>query len=411
MPNKSRNPLGGIGEAFSDRNFRIYSIGSVGSWASFFIQLVAVAWLAWELTHSTKWLAAVALLDLLPNILLMPLAGAIADRFDRHKIMLVTSALCGFQAIALAILAYLQILDIWLLAFLALVHGIIITFMVPAMYGIIPRFIAKERVASAIAVNASYTQLTSFVGPAFAGWLLLNYGTTFAFVINAAGYCLLISAFLLLKDREDFDQGIQTGRSIRGEILSGFSYIFSKRVIVFLILISLVADALSHGFLHMVPAFSDLVLGLGVIGVSVIYSLRGVGATAAAVMLAYLGEKVAKINWVFWAFLGSSLSLLGLVSVTNLYFVGFFAAMMGFTNEIRKTIGFTIIQLTVEENQRGRVTGSLFMVNQIAAGLAVYLIGSIAGDFGLRYPFAAGACFAIFFWLFLHLAYNKRKAG
>ncbi len=59
--------LGGIGLAFADRNFCIYSVGSIGSWVSFFVQLVAVAWLTWELTKSTTWLAIIALLDIAPK--------------------------------------------------------------------------------------------------------------------------------------------------------------------------------------------------------------------------------------------------------------------------------------------------------------------------------------------------------
>ena len=67
--------LGGIAEAFGDRNFRWYSLGSVVSWLSFFVQAVAVSWTAWDLTHSTAWLAIVALADATANIVLMPIGG------------------------------------------------------------------------------------------------------------------------------------------------------------------------------------------------------------------------------------------------------------------------------------------------------------------------------------------------
>ena len=150
------NRLGGIGLAFSDRNFRIYSAGSIGSWVSFFVQLVAVSWLAWELTKSTNWLAIVALLDIIPNVVLMPFAGAFADRHDRHRIMVWTSTLLLIQSSALAAAAWFGILNIWLLSALVLVHGVLISFMVPAMFGILPRFVGKKALPSAIAVSSSY---------------------------------------------------------------------------------------------------------------------------------------------------------------------------------------------------------------------------------------------------------------
>ena len=80
--------LGGIAEAFADRNFRWYSLGSIISWLSFFVQAVAVSWTAWDLTHSTAWLAIVALADATANIVLMPIGGGLAEKLasDRRAV-------------------------------------------------------------------------------------------------------------------------------------------------------------------------------------------------------------------------------------------------------------------------------------------------------------------------------------
>jgi MFS family permease len=102
------NPLGGIGEAFADRNFRWYSLGSIVSWLSFFVQAVAVSWTAWDLTHSTRWLAIVALADAAPNITLMPIGGVLADRRDRLPILLASYGCATVQAVILAALAALH---------------------------------------------------------------------------------------------------------------------------------------------------------------------------------------------------------------------------------------------------------------------------------------------------------------
>src|SRR5690349_9652254 len=98
--------LGGIGEALADRNFRVYTIGSVISWVAFFMQVVAVSWTAWELTHSTKWLAVIAVLDIAPNILFVPLGSTLADRYDRFRIVVISYTFALLQAAALALLAY-----------------------------------------------------------------------------------------------------------------------------------------------------------------------------------------------------------------------------------------------------------------------------------------------------------------
>ncbi|MEO1159310.1 MAG: MFS transporter, partial [Pseudomonadota bacterium] len=191
MQNDKPKWLGGIGEAFADRNFRIYSIGSIGSWISFFVQLVAVAWLTWELTASTTWLAIIALLDILPNVFLTPLAGAIADRHDRYTILIITSCLLLLQAVGMAVLAWLDLLTIWPLAALVFLHGTIISFMVPAMYGTLPRFVHRSVLSSSIAVASAYTHFALFAGPALGGWIIAKHGLTMAFVVNALGYCAL----------------------------------------------------------------------------------------------------------------------------------------------------------------------------------------------------------------------------
>lgn len=398
--------LGGISEAYSDRNFRIYSVGSIGSWISFFVQIVTVSWLTWELTESTKWLAAMALLDILPNVFLMPVAGALADRFDRHKIMIVTSTLLFFQSALLAGLAWTNVLTVWTLAALVLAHGIFISFMVPAMYGIIPRFIARPTVPSAIAVASAYSQLAVFIGPALAGWIIADYGTTIAFVVNALGYVLLIGAFLCLKTPQEYVPPEPSARSFFGDISDGATYIFGQRTIGALLIVLLVADAVALGFIHMLPAYADQVLEMGVIGMTVVLATRGLGATAPALRLAYLGKGAARVDHVLWAFLAALIALAALVQVSNLYLAATIAAVMGFASETRKTGTMTIIQLVVSENQRGRVMGTVFMMSQMAAGIGAYMIGAFAVGAGVQVPTMVGVLFGLCVWIGL---YVRRK--
>ena len=128
--------LGGIADAFEDRNFRRYSVGSIVSWRSYFVQAVAVSWTTWDLTHSTRWLAIVAL---------MPLGGVVADRHDRVRVLLISYALATLQAAVLAGLAFAGELTIGLLAALSFLHGAIHAFSIPAQFGFLPRFVERRR--------------------------------------------------------------------------------------------------------------------------------------------------------------------------------------------------------------------------------------------------------------------------
>ena len=84
--------LGGIGEAFADRNFRIYSVGSIVSWITYFVQDIAFSWTAWEITRSTAWLAAVAGLTTSATVVFLPLGGVLADRYDRFNMVRIAYA-------------------------------------------------------------------------------------------------------------------------------------------------------------------------------------------------------------------------------------------------------------------------------------------------------------------------------
>src|SRR5689334_23075884 len=123
--------FGGIGAAFADRNFRIYSVGAIVSWLSYFVQDVALAWVTWDLTHSTTWLALIAALEIVPNVLILPFGGVLADRFDRVRIVVITHMLALLQAAALAFLAFEGRLTIGALTVLTFVHGVIHGLSVP----------------------------------------------------------------------------------------------------------------------------------------------------------------------------------------------------------------------------------------------------------------------------------------
>jgi MFS family permease len=282
--------LGGIGDALAGRNFRIFSIGSITSWFSFFVQVVAVSWTAWELTHSTIWLAIIALLDIAPNVLLVPLGSVLADRYDRFRIEIIAYVLALLQALALAILAYSDVLTIWPLAMLVFLHGAIHSFSVPAAYGLLPRFVARERLASAIAVNSAYTQAAILVGPALAGWVILHYGSALAFAINVAGYVIFLISAAFLRTPAGYRQPPRSDRSVVGDFVDGARYIFGHHGISALLILMLLGDVLAVSLYHMLPAFSTGNLGLGVEGMTTILAVYGGGATLAALWLAQGGS-------------------------------------------------------------------------------------------------------------------------
>jgi MFS family permease len=397
--------LGGIGEALADRNFRIYTIGSITSWTSFFVQVVAVSWAAWELTHSTTWLAIIALLDIAPNLLLVPLGSALADRYDRYRIVVVTYTLALLQALALAVLSYADALTIWPLAALAFLHGAIHSFSVPATYGMLPRFVARERLASAIAVNSAYNQAAIVAGPALAGWLILHHGVAIAFAVNVLGYAIYLASAAFLRTPADFRQPAKSGRSVLGDLVDGARYISSHPGISALLILMLLGDVLAVSLYHMLPAFSATSLGHGVEGMSTILAAYGIGATLAALWLAHGGSARVSPTIVLRAFAVYACAIGGLILTGNLWLAATAALFWGIFGQIRSTGTVALLQTSIPDHQRGRVMGTEFLFSRIAGGIGTYLVGTVAEQHGLQIPMLVVVALCLVAWAW---AYARR---
>jgi MFS family permease len=398
--------LGGVGDAFADRNFRIYSIGSILSWLSFYVQMVAISWTAWELTHSTTWLAIIAVLDIAPNLIFLPLGGVLADRVDRFRMVLTAYAAAWLHVLVLTILAYAGALTIMPLATLAFAHGLIHSFSIPAAYGMMPRFIARERLSSAIAVSSAYTQFAIFAGPALAGWIILHYGVAAAFATNVVGYLIFFASAAFLRTPESYVQPPASGRSVLGDIADGARYILSHRGVTALLLLMLMGDALSTAVYQMLPAIADRMLDRGVAGMSGLLSAAGFGATLAALWLAHGGAARAKADRVLWAFLALTLAAAVLMFAGNLPIAIAAMVAFGFAGETRSTGTVSILQTSVSDAQRGRVMSTQFMLKRMAGGAGTILIGAAAQRYGLRTPMLIAAGLAMAAWA---IAFANRK--
>jgi MFS family permease len=390
--------LGGIADAFEDRNFRLYSIGSIASWLSFFVQAVAVSWTAWDLTHSTRWLAIVAIADAAPNIALMPLGGVIADRHDRYRVLLIAYACATLQAAVLAGLAFSGALTIGFLTALAFLHGAVHAFSIPAQFGFMPRFVEPRRLASAIAVAAAYTQLGIFGGPALAGWIIAHFGAATAFASNVAGYGVYFLFVALLRTPAGYRQPPASGKAYFADFLDGLAAIARHRGIVALLTLMLFGDALAAAVRQMAPAFADKALGAGIEGLSALLASAGLGATLSALWLAHGGAARAAPQTILWAFPAFLAAIGALMLTQSLTAAALAMAGIGCFFEICRTGSLALLQTSVPDELRGRVMSTQFLLLRLAGALGVAAIGAVAEDWGLRAPILCCTALAALAW-------------
>jgi len=397
--------LGGIAEAFQDRNFRRYSIGSIVSWMSFFIQSVAVSWTAWNLTHSTRWLAIVAVADAIPNVAFMPLGGVVADRYDRFRVLMASYGCAMLQATMLTALALSGNLSIGLLTGLAFFHGCCHAFSIPAQFGLLPRFVERTRLSSAIAVSAAYTQLGIFIGPALAGWVILHFGVAVAFASNVAGYAIFFTSASLLRTPAGYEQPVPSGKTVFADFQEGISAIFAHQGIRAMLGLMAFGDLLYSAIRQMLPAFADKSLGSGVEGFSTLLAAAGIGATISALWLAHGGVRRSTAAIIIKAFIGFLIAITILMGSRGLVVAT--AAMMGIGcfYEVCRTGIVALLQNSISDHMRGRIMSSQFLLMRLAAIVGVLVIGAIAEGEGLRTPILCCVAFAFAIWT---LAYRTR---
>jgi MFS family permease len=399
--------LGGVAEAFADANFRRYSVGSILSWLSFFVQAVAISWTTWTLTHSTRWLAVVALLDAVPMSLLAPFGGVVADRYDRFRVLMVAYALATVHAVALTTLALLNLLTIEWLAGLALFHGVVHAFSVPASFGLLPRFVEPRRLPSAIAVSSAYTQLGIFVGPALAGWVILHFGVTVAFASNVAGYGAFFVAASRLRTPAGFRPPAPSPNPFAHDLMAGLRLVWSHLGVRNLLTLTLFGDALIAAVRQMLPAFADLRLHAGVEAFSTLLACAGVGATLSALWLAQGGRSRLRVGLVLAAFLGHLVATAGLLAASTLSLASLAMLLRGICAEICRTGIVGLMQTSVPDEMRGRVMSAQFFIQQGAGAIGVALLGAAAEPFGLVIPILLGCALGAGAWL---VAFRQRES-
>ena len=168
----------------------------LGSW----VQTVAMSWVVYRLTGSAALLGITAFLSQAPQLLVSPLAGVWIDRFDRRRMMLGVQFLNIGQALALALLSYLDVLQAWHLVSLAALQGLLNSFDTPLRQSLLVHLVDdRNDLQSAVALNASVFTSGRFIGPPVAGLLLGLTSEAACFLLNALSYLALVDAVLSIR--------------------------------------------------------------------------------------------------------------------------------------------------------------------------------------------------------------------
>jgi MFS family permease len=171
--------------AFRYRNYRLYFLGQgisqIGNWST----LLATSWLVYQLTDSPLWLGIAGFADRIPTLFISPLAGVIADRGDRQRILVVTQILSLVQSLLLAVLALSNIINVWQIIILGFLQGTVNALYMPTLQAFVKEIIEQpEDLGNAIALNSSLISSARLIGPAVGGFLIASAGVGVCFLLD-----------------------------------------------------------------------------------------------------------------------------------------------------------------------------------------------------------------------------------
>jgi MFS family permease len=374
--------------ALTHRNFRLFFGGQLLSLTGTWMQNVAQAWLVYRITGSSLMLGTVAFASHIPVFLLAPIGGAVADRYNRHRIIVATQTAAMLLALVLAALTLAGRVQVWHVVVLAALLGTVNAFDIPARQSFFVEMVGKEDLVNAIALNSSMFNAARVAGPAVAGILVASIGEGWCFLVNGISYLAVIAGLLAMRLAPS---GHSRARgSALTELLEGVRFVRGAPPVRDLLLMLGVVSLLGTPYAVLMPIFADGIFHSGPRGLGLLMGATGIGAVLGALSVAArTGVKgLAAINGRASAGFGACLALFALshwfwISLALLIPVGFaLMTQMACTN--------TLIQTMVPDHLRGRVMALYSVMFMGMAPFGAFLAGALAERIGAPVTVAIG---------------------
>jgi MFS family permease len=385
--------------AFSYRAFTMFWIGRIVSVLSFQMLVVAVSWQLYVMTDNPFDLGLLGIAQFLPMLVLTPLVGHIADRYDNRAVLLICQLGEALAAALLALGTAMGWLDPWAIYLIMVLVGAGRAFEIPTMIAIIPALVPRPVVPSATAWFASSNQLGLIAGPILGG-LLYGLGPGTVYWLAVSFWCLGAS-FIFLIHMEHVPRASEP-MSLRS-LAGGFNFVWRDRVILGTISLDMCAVFLA-AVPALLPVFARDILETGPWGLGLLRAAPGVGALAMSVVLAHrpLTLPIGKVLFTVVGTFGLAIVVFALS--TNLILSIAALAVMGASDVVSVVIRFALVQLRTPADMRGRVSAVNGMFTGTSNYLGEFRAGAVANAIGAGPAVLIGGVgvFAVaILWMFL----------
>jgi MFS family permease len=375
-----------IFSSFKNPIYRLYYYSLVGHWAPMQMQMVTRSLLIYRITGSGSLLGLMALANAIPMLVLSLYGGALADRVDKRKVLIISQAASAVVSLGVALALTLNYLSAdvegswWILIVSSLLQGIIMGMMMPSRASMVPEIVSPEDLMNAISLNNMGMNVFRIISPAATGFIIDAWDFASVYYIMTALYIFSVIFLFRIPAKRPI---LQRESSTATEVVDGIRYIRGNITIMLILMFTLACTVFGMPFNMLLPMFTEDILMVGSSGMGVLLAVSGVGSIVVSFVLASSSNKKRGIMMLFSGLI-LSLALIAFSFTVEWSLALFLAALIGLGQTGQTAVGFTLIQYYVDPSFRGRVM-SFMMLSFGLASLGTIFGGLMADSIGIEW--------------------------
>ena len=352
-------------------------------------QILTRTILAWDLTGLAQSLAYINLVVAVPMIFVSMIGGAITDRVERRRLIIIGQCLITGNELFILGLLVMGHLEFWHLLCTAFVAGCAFPFIMPARMAITVNVVGPARIQSAMAVSSGAMNLSRVAGPAMMGIIISQYSVVAAYIVSSLLYGSAVFCMLFVK-RNTAVQPEGGKKPLLADIVYGFQYISSNKPVLVCLLFGLVPMFLAMPFQNLLVMLVEQNWAVGESGLGILMGAGGVGGVLGSIWIARRGDKTERLRLMVLTAIGFALFLAVFTQTSSFYLALVPLILANLCASAFQTVNNATIQILVDDSVRGRMS-SFMMMSFGLTPLGVFPM-AIAADHSGAANAILGAC-------------------
>lgn len=398
--------------ALKNRNYRLFFSAQAVSLTGLWMQRVALGWLVFRLTNSTRALGVIDFSASIPSLILSPLAGGLMARWDLKKALFATQALLMLSAALTGVLTLTNSINYALLVALSLFVGSVNAIDMPLRQSLVVHMVdKKEDVSNAVALNSSLFNVARLIGPSVAGFTIYRVGEGICFLLNSLAYSATLFALRAMRLKKETVM-VSNGekRGLHDTLSGGMALLRAFPPFKYMLLLITCCSIFGFPYLVLMPAMVRLVLEGTSQTMGLLLSAVGVGALSGSLLMAARKSPVGLDLWASRSTMlfGGFVALFGLSH--KIWIAMLVLAPAGFFMVTALIACNTFLQSLVSDEERARLMGIYIMCTVGISPLGSLFAGQLAEMIGTQWALCASGllCTLTSFYFFRKMEKNRQ---